>query len=257
MTYLSEPYFQLDGSAFGQVNCVPSGGTELIDRATVGRLRIPAPVIRRASGDTSGGLTLSQLADAVLQVTDGEVMLAVRRLDTRGQFRDLVASGRGVGFIYHTRVTSNTTRNTGSFIGLHFATVGAYHWMTGGTCLCEARILTAHAEYDVEDPGTRRGWQRWSADLVYRAMEAVGDYWTISTRDTEGVARVAIAGGKVREKPSGAAKALRVIQVGGTYNVDETVRGARWPRLAKDGGGYAVGWHRLKLGGYIRGGALR
>lgn len=255
MTYLPPPQTQIDGSTFQYVNCVAATGTMLVDRATVGRLRIPPAVIRRATGDTSGGLSYSQLADAVVNLTDGDVLLSVRRLDTRGQLRDLVASGRGVGFIGSAAVTRYTSRRTNSFTGLHSWMIAAYVWVPGGECACEAKIPTAHAEYAVEDPGTTSaGWLRWSADLVYRTAEAAGDIWTISTRDTEGTSRVAIGVGKVRATPSITAKALRPIEKGRTYNVVETVRGGRWSR---PDGTYGIGWHRIAAGGYIRGSALR
>ena len=105
MTYLPPPQTQITGSALQYANCVAATGTMLIDRATVGRLRIGPDRIRAATGDTSGGLSYSQLADAVVKVTGGLVMLDVRRLDNRGQLRDLVAGGRAVGFIGSAAVT--------------------------------------------------------------------------------------------------------------------------------------------------------
>ena len=256
MTYLPDKQTQVTGSPLQFQNCVAATGTMLIDRATVGRLRIGPDTIRAATGDKVGGLRYSQLADAAIKVTDGEVMLDVRRLDNRGQLRDLVASGRGVGFIGSAAVTRPTSRRTNSFTGIHSWMIGALVHVPAGGCQCEAKIATQHDEFAVEDPGTTlAGWLRWSAGLVYRTAEAAGDIWTISTRDTEGVKRVAIGPGHVRATPSTDAKPLRAIVVGRTYSVVETVRGGRWSRGG--GKGYAYGWHRVAAGGFIRGGALR
>lgn len=238
MTAYSPPgYSQIDGSRFQQQNCVAATCTDLIDRATVGRLRIGAPKIRTASGDFSGGLSYSTAATAVAKATGGQVQLDVRFGLDRNQTRDIVASGRAIGISIDCSVTRYTAYRTNYFTGGHTVYVNAYRVNASG-----------HAEFMVEDPGTSSvGYLWWPADLLYRAAEKRGGgrINILAGRDTEAVKRKAIAAGTLRATPSTSGASKGAITVGYVYFVARTVNGGTWKR---PDGSSSNGWHETTAG---------
>lgn len=264
MAYQAPGYFQMDGSAYAASNCVLAACTDLIDRVTVGALRIPAPVLRKASGDTSGGVSYSQAAAVTYKVTSAKgraVSLSPRYGLDRNKVVDLAAAGYPFGISILALITRYTTRRTGTFTGGHTVYVHSTRWI-GGTgspaCACETNAKTTpHREFDVEDPGTSAGYLWWSADLLFRAAEARGGGLinVLTGRDTENVARTCVLGVAVHTQPSmtSAVVAIGNTQPGVGYQVNETVNGGPWKRAD---GGTSYGWHHLNRG-FVRGAALK
>jgi hypothetical protein len=258
--YRCERIEQFDGSAFASWNCVSAGSAELVDMATVGRIRLDAAAVRRASGVTARrGLSLTEAADAVVRLTHGAVILEPHYFEAdgtaRGKVQARVAAGQPLGIVIDTNITAGTPFRTGgatyTFRGNHFVTIAAYRWQA---------IEKPHAEFFVEDPGRPdQSWTWWPADLLYRAAEAVqgGRIWVLTARDTEGVTRVTRAKGKVRREPELTAPAIASFGIGHRYLVTDTLRGGPWPRA---NGTKAFGWHHVRRSdgsrGYIRGDRL-
>ncbi len=244
--FRDEPYFQGDGSKFQWENCVLAACTELIGRVTVGRLRIPAPVLRKRTGDKDGGVTYDQAASAVADETDNAIILRPRYGLERSQVRDMAASGRAFCISLDCTVTVGTKRATGTFKGCHTVYVNEYAWRTNGACECE-RELTAkgHGEFQVEDPGTSRGYRWWSASLLFRAAEARGGgrINTLVGTDTEGVTRFGKMNGRIRETPFTDGPDLGPVVLGQSYSVIATEVGGPWKRAD---GTVAFGWHRIE-----------
>jgi hypothetical protein len=254
MTYRPNKEGQIDGSYYQNENCVAACTTMLIDRATVGRLRIPARRIRQLSGVTTRrGLTLGE-AEAVAKKFG--VVLEQRRLPAdgtqRGKLQALVAGGRGVAVVINTSITYGTPYATNQFRGSHLVISNQYAWR---------EIEKPHAIFVTEDPGTTAaGWLEWPADLLYRAAEASyggGAIYTLSTRDTEGVTRQARKAGYYRASAAMSAKGLGRFPIGQSMLVLNTVNGGGWKR---PDGSTANGWHRVKHGtgvAFVRGDRLR
>lgn len=253
MTYRPASAYQLDGTAYAAQNCVACTGVLLMDRASVGRIRTTAAEVRRRSGVTvHRGLQYRELEDVAK--TFG-VTLERRGFDNpatrRGQLRDLVVAGRGVGLIIDTHVTADTPFRTGgatyTFRGIHSIFLSEYAWRA---------VEKPHAVFIVEDPGTKAGYLEWPADLVYRAAEAggLGAIYTIATLDTEGVLRRARIRANQRATPNVAAKDVGDVIVGRDYRVLSTRAGGPWTR---DNGTTANGWHQLGPGRFVKGEALR
>ncbi len=239
----------MDGSAYDDANCVLATCTDLIDRATVGRLRIAAPVLRRASGDTSGGVGYSTAAATVTKATGGQVVFEPRYQLTRSQVRDLVVAGRAIGISIDASETRYTPYRTGTFTGGHTVYVNHYHW----------DATQQRAEYTVEDPGTTAaGYLDWPADLLYRAAEKRGGgrINVLVSRDTEGTWRTCREAAGVHAFASSSSTKKGTTIVTHKYAVLDTSNGGEWPRTD----GVSNGWHRIKYGtgaGFVRGEALR
>lgn len=244
--FRDEPYFQMDGSEFESSNCVLATCTELIGRVTVGRLRVSAKRLRVLSGDTVNGLTYGQAAIAVLKATGNEIRLEPRFGLDRDQVRDLAASGRPFGISIDCSVTIGTTRRTGSYTGGHTVYVGDYQHRAAvlNECRCERNAADAHAEFNVEDPGTHATHRWWSAGLLYRAAEKRGGgaINVLVGSDTEGVQRRGAMKGRLREKPDVTSNDLGPVVQGKVYEVIATVNGGPWKR---DDGTEAFGWHQI------------
>lgn len=227
-------YSQMDGSVFGKSNCVLAVTTNLIDRATVGALRIPASTLRTITGDTSGGILHSQAAAAALKATNGRVVLTPRVLSSRQQLRDLSQAGIAFGLFMHTAETRYTRFRTNYYIGLHELYVQDYD--------------AAAYSFLIEDPGTTSaGYMWWPESLVFRAAERAGNgsIFVLTARDTEGVARKAVASGFFRAKPDLTSAHTGTLVAGKSYHVIRTVNGAMWKRAD---GGQSNGYHQTSLG---------
>lgn len=239
--YLPPKYSQGDGSTWQWSNCVLAVTTDLIDRATVGALRIPASRLRTVTGDTSGGVTHSQAASAAYKATNGRVRL-YSRVITRAQMRDLGEAGIAFGVFMHTRITKDTRFRTNAYIGLHELYVQDYD--------------ESDDSFLVEDPGTTQtGYQWMPASLLFRAAEYAGNgsIYVLTCQDTEDVNRVAIQKARIRATPDPDGVDKGPVVVGRTYWVSKTANGEMWQR---DDGGQSNGWHRVN-GGWIKGEALR
>ena len=239
--YLPPKYSQGDGSKYQWSNCVLAVTTDLIDRDTVGALRIPASTLRTITGDTSGGVTHSQAAAAADKATKGRVKLHSRVI-TRAQMRDLGEAGIAFGVFMHTIVTKDTRFRTNGYIGLHELYVQDYD--------------EGDDSFLVEDPGTTQtGYQWMPASLLFRAAERAGNgsIFVMTCQDTEDVNRVAVLKARIRATPTPKGADNGSVILGKTYWVSRTQNGGMWPR---DTGGQADGWHRVN-GGWIRGEALR
>lgn len=242
MRYLCDPIGQIDGSNYEQLNCVAAGAAELADIATMGRLRLSGADVRRASDVTSPrGLALNEAASAVVELTNGQVILEPQYLDADGmqrtRLRNRVASGRAVGIVYDAAHTYGTPQATNFFRGRHFAVIGAYRWRADEE---------PHAEFYVEDPGTTKaGWRWWPAGLLYRAAESAsgGGIWVLAAQDTEGVTRRARAKGNLRERPEVDSADIGNVRIGKSYHVIQTTRGGRWKRAD---GTWAYGWAQTR-----------
>jgi hypothetical protein len=242
MSYAPPGYYQIDGSSYEQQNCVPSVCTDLIDRVTVGALRIPAPVIRKDSGITTHrGISYLEATLAVDKATGGRVKLAARYGLNRTQVHDLAYAGFPFGISIDTSVTRYTPYHTGTFVGGHTVYVNGIG----------ANALTFH----VEDPGTSSGYMDWPADLLFRAAEKRGGgvINILVGRDTEGVNRVSV-GTPLYDSPYRSSKLVRQFASGLTATVTNTVHGGGWPRAD---GGTSYGWHRVPGDLYAPGKGLR
>jgi hypothetical protein len=246
MSYAPDVYHQIDGSAFAQANCVPSTGTMLMDRVSVGKWRTPAPSLRTMSGDTSGGMSYSQIAPVVADATAHEVVPTVVTTDRAG-LKALVAAGHPVGVSIACSVTINTPYHTGSYTGGHSIYVNAWRF----------NASLGRDEYLVEDPGRGTltnplGPVWWPAWLLYKAAEARGAVFLLVGRDTEGVVRTAV-GGVARSSATVTATKKGSLTVDHTYTVLATVAGGTWTIGSHSG----HGWHQIKWGtgvAYVAGG---
>jgi hypothetical protein len=265
------PYSQGDGSFLQWSNCLLADATMAMHRASVGLWRVAAPVLRKLSGDTSGGVSLDQQAAVVELVTKGQVVFEVRYGITRSMFKAFIASGRAASVIVLGSIYVRTLRRTNYFLGRHGLYVNAYRESKGGTdCHCELRESgaashnLAHGEFYVKDPGiTSIGFRWWSAQLLYRAAEmgaaaGAGAIDVSLTRDTEGVSRVARLRAPIRASASNTAKVLGYTAVNVARTVVNTLNGTPWKRDSD--GGQSDNWNRIKVGtgyGCVRGEALR
>jgi hypothetical protein len=241
MSYTPDVYHQLDGSAFQQANCVPSTGTMLMDRASAAKWRVAAPKLRTMSGDTSGGLTYSQIAPVVAKATANEVVPTVITTDRAG-LKALIVAGHGAGVSILCSVTVNTPYHTGSYTGGHSIYVNAWRY----------NATLDRDEFLVEDPG--RGTSTnplgpvwWPAWLLYKAAEARSGgtaIFALLGRDTEGVTRTATIAGSVRTSPAVAASRKGTLVVGRTYTVTATANGGAWTIAGRTG----KAWQKVKWG---------
>lgn len=246
--YAPDVYHQIDGSAFAQANCVPSTGTMLMDRVSVGKWRTPAPSLRTMSGDTSGGMSYSQIAPVVADATAHEVVPTVVTTDRAG-LKALVAAGHPVGVSIACSVTINTPYHTGSYTGGHSIYVNAWRY----------NASLGRDEYLVEDPGRGTltnplGPVWWPAWLLYKAAEARGGVFLLVGRDTEGVTRTASSSGTVWSTTS-KTTAKGTFATGKAFAVVSTQNGDTWTVGTHTGSG----WHKVKWGtgyGYVVGGRL-
>ena len=240
MVYLALPVAQMQTGPFSSVNCGPAVTEELISLGSVGALSVSAAKIRAASGDTSGGMEASQLASTANKLTGGLYPLVAMRLDTRQQMSTLLETS-SVGLIISCRVTVNTKYRTNSFTGLHWVTVAAGSLKDG--------------TYKVEDPGTTyAGWLRWPKDLLFRAAEAVGDFFILRGVRTEDAEKHAVTQGtRVFAQPDKDSKVVKRLDKGETVHVKRTTKGGPW-RTAD--GRNAYGWHEIGAG-YCKGESLR
>lgn len=259
-----EPYAQGDGSWAQWLNCVLSCATDLMCRASVGYWRVPASKLRTITGDTSGGVSFGQAADATVRATKGEVILHPRYSLSRYDVKVLISAGKALAIGISCLVTRYTTRRTNNFVGQHAVYVQDYAWRVNGACQCEKNQQTQHAEYLVEDPGTTyTGYQWWSADLLYRAAEAHGGgsgaIATLVCQDTEGVWRVARKNGAIRNEAKGDSVRIGNIVQGKSYFVTSTRNGRPW--VSDTDGGTRKNWNRVKFGdgkyGFTKGENLR
>lgn len=240
--YLNPKYSQGDGSEFEWENCGCAVVTDLIDAATVGALRIPAWKVRNASGDTSGGLTDSQLVDVAWKLTKDTKwpVLLVQRAVYRSQVDDIIEAGKRFGGSITTAVTNPTRFRTGS-----------------GTAIFGHKIYSADHEpgyYYNEDPGTTAaGYEWWPADLYYDAMEArsgTGKCLLIVAPDTEDVDIVAVDRGRIFSRPDRSATVVGTFAAGHRFHATKTVNGGMWARAD---GGQSNGWWKIGAGRYIPG----
>lgn len=249
--------------ATSQLDCVPCTARKCIRRATVDAQAPSTEAIRKASGISTRGLTYGEAAEAARKVSG--VVLSPRYGLEREEVFDLADAGHGFGISIDCSVTVHTARATGSFTGDHTVYVqDVRHVKKGGTCRCEKGTATkAHNEYLIEDPGnSSKGYQWWSAGLVYRAAEertrdAQGRSHGINvllTPDTEGVKWRATGKGKVRKEPRVDAKAVASIVIGKVYPGGRTETGGPWKRADGTTGN---GWVHVKYGigrwGWING----
>lgn len=257
---------QLTGSALEHSNCTWACATMAVDRYSMGRYRPSPDHLRAVSGDTSGGSTYNQNAEAVAE--DTSIRLEPRYGLTRSQVRDYIASGRAASISIDCSVTRYTSRRTGTYTGGHSVHVERYVWRAANStpCSCEKQTTTAHAEFDVCDPGkstTYLGYKRWSAALLFKAAEArmggaPGDpcIAVLLTRDTEGVTRMAVESGQLYSAASSSSTVVGSFTKGKSFSVVST----------RNGGGWLAGtvshsqWHRIKVGtsyAYAKGRALQ
>lgn len=231
-------------------DCVAAVTAMLMERATVGRIRVSHATVRAKSGAPSTrGLYLweAEKAAAALGV-NLEVVLNV----SRNTFRDTVRGGNGVGVTIFTSVTRYTTRRTNFYVGPHEVYVNDYNdWPKGEICGCEKRTAAAHGEFTVEDPGTTSvGYLQWSADLLYRAAEKLtGDNGInlLVAPDTEIRPWKAMIEGQIRSEPDyDTGTKLAAIVVGKTYKGGRTENGGNWLRA---NGTKANGWTHVVISG--------
>jgi hypothetical protein len=266
MRYVGTRITQFDGSAYASVNCVAASTAALIEIVTVGRIRVSAASIRRASGESRAvGLSLTEAADAAVKLTG--VVLEPRYLladgSQRAKLQAIVAAGRPVAVTIDTNVTADTSYRTGgrtyTFRGRHEVPVAAVRAVpANGACQCSLGSAKPHGEYFVDDPGDQpdAGWRWWPADLLYRAAEKAsgGGIWLLVGRDTEGVTRTArISAARFRMRPDITAPDAGKARLGRGYYVIQTTRGGAY----KPG---KVGWHQVKkrtgTTAWLRGDAL-
>lgn len=230
-------YHQIDGSAFAQNNCVPSTATMLMDRCSVGRWRVGAPALRILSGDTSGGMSYSQIAPAIATATKGEVTATVLSTDAAGM-KALVAAGHPVGVSIDCSVTINTPYHTGGYAGSHSIYVNAFRY----------NAALARDEYLVGDPG--RGtvsndleYVWWPAWLLHKAAlsNGGGRIWLLVGRDTEGSAIKSVGSAVLRSKPSLTSTSKGTFAAGLAFTGLGTTVGGPWTIGTRT----ASGWTRV------------
>jgi hypothetical protein len=248
MTYLCPPYTQIDGSLYQQLNCVCASVTELMDLSSVGRIRIPAYEVRRASQDTSGGVELSTASVTSAVLSKNQATLTSMYALTRAEFKDVIRSGHHAGIIIDCSITVGTKFRTNYYTGNHAVVVAANSY---------------RAEDDtfaVEDPGTvKAGWLRWPAKLLMHAAEAAGGgfIYILRTKDTEAVTRTVRIKARLRANPDITSTSKGIVNPGQKFWVHNTLNGGPWRR---PDGTVARGWHRVKVGttgvAYLKGEAL-
>lgn len=243
MPYQPAKNGQIDGSPLDESNCVPATCVMGVDRATVGTKRPTTAAIRKASGDTSGGLLFTDAARATEAVTGvkGTVRLGISRNDVRA----LLLGGHALTVGINCAVTRWTAYRTNYYTGFHAVFANSLYEQTA----------------TVEDPGTTSaGYLYWPLDLLYRAAESFtgnGGINVIVWPDTEGVTKVAVKTGRIRGTASTEGPDLGPIVLGKAYTAVTTVTGGSWWSARRKA--YANGWWRVAVGtgyGFIRGEAL-
>ena len=265
MPTLPAPYSQGDGSTYQWSNCLFACETMGMHRGTVGLWRVAASRLRTISGDTSGGVTLDQAAEAAEKATRGQYQSDVRYDITRAMLKAFVVAGRGVKVVILCSYTVRTRRRTNSFTGRHGVYINDYRWSKGGAyCRCELRESGAashkyaHGEFYIKDPGvTSTGFRWWSAQLVYRAAEMGAPAGAAAidvslTRDTEGVTRRARIRVPLKLAPNKAAQTVAYTVPDWDYFIARTANGTAWVRDTD--GGESNNWCKVKRGsGYVWG----
>ena len=234
---------QMDGTAFAASNCVPATCVMGVDRATVGTRRPSTAAIRKASGDTSGGLLFTDAARATEQLTG---VKGIPRFGlSRNDVRALLLGGHALTVGINCAVTRYTKYRTNYYTGFHAVYANSLYEQTA----------------KVEDPGTTAaGYLDWPLDLLYRAAESFTGGRGINVivwPDTEGVTKVAVKTGRIRGTASTQGPDLGPIVSGKSYTALTTVTGGQWWSARRNA--YANGWWKVKVGtkfGFIRGEAL-
>ncbi len=109
---------QLDGSAFAGVNCTAASAAMAVAYDTCGR-EIPSPSqVRRWTGDTSGGLTLAQVDQAVNDKTTTDLDVRYRMAWT--DFVRYISNGRlGILQGWYSPIRASRFRGSETFGGNH------------------------------------------------------------------------------------------------------------------------------------------
>ncbi len=233
-------------TTFSKDDCVPATCALGADRATVGAIRKTHADIRRASGDTEGGITYRDAVQATEKATGviGTERLGISSADLLA----LLKAGHAVTISIDTHATAGTKYATNHFLGGHSVYANSYT-ATSNTV-------------PVEDPGTTAaGYLDWPwALLIKAALLRTGNRGinVIVWPDTEGVSKVATGVYKIRSAPSTATgKQLALTVKGKAYWCSKTVNGGPWQRAD---GTTANGWWYILYApgkrGYVHGRAL-
>lgn len=245
-------------------DCVPNTTRKLIRRATVDRKAPSTASVRSHSGAPSTrGLSYGEASTAAAY---WGVTLVPSYGNDRDEVLDLSDAGHPFGLSGDCSVTVGGPRATNSFTGDHTVYVNdVRHVAVGGACKCEkGSAASAHNEYLIEDPGnSSKGYQWWSASLVYRFGEArTRDHLGISHGinllvgpDTEDRTWHALGAAQIRSEPSYATgKRVGTLVKGRAYSCGRTQAGGTWAR--SDGTGNGNGWIHVNGLGWSKGGAF-
>lgn len=106
MAYRPAQVNQLDGSQYQGLNCTCAVGAMALDRTTLGGKRSTGAVIRQATGDTKGGTTQRQVADAIFN--KWSVMLQVNTPFPIDQAWKYLDEGQGIMLAGQASATRGT-----------------------------------------------------------------------------------------------------------------------------------------------------
>jgi len=253
MAYNPDVYNQLDGSQYAYVNCVPATTTMLMDRDSVGKWRIPAPSLRKLSGDTSGGISYLQAAAVAGSASANEVKLTVMT-STRSGLKALVVAGHSVGVSIDCSVTINTPYHTGSYTGGHSIFVSGWRY----------NAALSRDEYLVGDPGRGTssnplGYVWWPAWLLYKAAESRSGstaIYLLVGRDTEGGTIISTTTAPIKASATNGSATLKSYGAGRYFTGAETVRGGSWTFQGRT----AKAWTKVSrdgVTGYLAGNVMK
>lgn len=254
MIYLGGALTQIDGSSMAQSNCVIATVSEEADCSSLGYWKLKLPVLRKLTGDTSGGVNYNLARDTVKMMTGGEVVLTVLywapETVTNSTLTNLLDAPRVAGTIISCAVTRYTPFRTGTYTGMHSVNVGAKRIATvtraDGTKYQQKQVY-------VMDPGhSVAQWVWWPLSLLTKAAAAsagAGKIHLIYTRDLGAVNRIAHEDGSIRSSTkviNSPSNIVGKITKDTAYQVVSTVKGTSYTLDGKT----MDGWNKLGTNKY-------
>jgi hypothetical protein len=139
------------GKKLGWTNCTPAGTAMGLNKATLGRIDIDDCDIRRLTGDTSGGTTLSQMAPVCSKLGVSLEVHAGGNVCSPPYLARQLRAGRG----------ADVQGNAGALLGTRFRSTAGWvnhnvyaNEVRGGTLDNPAEVLV----YDPAADGRKAGW---------------------------------------------------------------------------------------------------
>lgn len=146
----------IDGKALGWLSCSAFGQAMRVDADTLGRKQPSGAAVRRATGDTVGGLTMTQVANVSSRLYGAPTELRIgSNVATPGVLASRLYAGRKAGLQGNTAaILDRSQRSTGGPINHFITAVDSRGWRTVNGLLRPDQVLI----YDPAADGRRAGW---------------------------------------------------------------------------------------------------